>query len=403
MPLIGCSETAGDGGSGGTAGNGGAGGDVSCTGDEQCDDDNACTEHYCDDEERICVYEPIACDDDLNECTADTTCNPAVGCESPPVADGTPCDGGTCQAGACELSGSVLPCTENGIRNAVAAGGGPYTFDCNGPTAVVTGATITIDNDVILDGEGNLTVDGNLDPDISDSDHAAFFILGGVAAELRQLSVSNSLGIENQGSLTLENVSVTDNECRGGKVCTDGAINNDGTMTVTNCTVSGNAVGLAGAINNNGDGEMTVTNCTVSGNEGGFGAISNEGTMTVLSSTLSGNDENQAIQTDANLTMINTVVDGGCVGTITSNGYNIESPGDTCGFDPDGTDLVNVSADDLKLRPLADNGGPTMTHALGAGSVAIDVIPADMCEVTEDQRGFPRDSMCDVGAFEVQP
>jgi hypothetical protein len=221
--------------------------------------------------------------------------------------------------------------------------------------------------------------------------------------------VSNSLGMDNQGNLTLKDVSVTDNQCRGGKVCTDGAINNNGTMTVTNCTVSGNAVGLAGAINNSGDGEMTVTNTTVSGNEGGFGAISNEGTMAVLSSTLSGNDENQAIQTDeanGSLIMISTVVVGGCVGTITSNGYNIESPGDTCGFDH-GTDLVNITEGQLELRPLQDNGGPTETHALGAGSVAIDHIPVIDCELDEDQRGQPRPetggTMCDVGAFEVQP
>ena len=81
---------------------------------------------------------------------------------------------------------------------------------------------------------------------------------------------------------------------------------------------------------------------------------------------------------------------------------DIESPGNTCGFDH-GTDLVNITEGQLDLGALADNGGQTMTHALGPGSVAIDVIPADMCEVTEDQRGFPRDSMCDVGAFEVQP
>ncbi len=43
------------------------------------------------------------------------------------------------------------------------------------------------------------------------------------------------------------------------------------------------------------------------------------------------------------------------------------------------------------------------------GGVAIDVIPAEDCvdadgePLTTDQRGFPRDSMCDVGAFEVQP
>jgi hypothetical protein len=43
------------------------------------------------------------------------------------------------------------------------------------------------------------------------------------------------------------------------------------------------------------------------------------------------------------------------------------------------------------------------------GSVAIDVIPADMCEVDTDQRGLPRAAgttdpkRCDLGAFEVQP
>jgi hypothetical protein len=103
----------------------------------------------------------------------------------------------------------------------------------------------------------------------------------------------------------------------------------------------------------------------------------------------------------------NSVVDGDCEGPPTSNGYNIESPGDTCGFDQP-TDQINVSAEDLKLGELADNGGPTMTHALGEGSVAIDVIPAEDCvdadgaPLTTDQRGFPRDSMCDVGSFEVQ-
>jgi hypothetical protein len=105
-----------------------------------------------------------------------------------------------------------------------------------------------------------------------------------------------------------------------------------------------------------------------------------------------------------NLIVTNTIIDGDCSNTvISSNGYNIESPGNTCGFDTNKGDQVDVSEAQLNLEELADNDGLTMTHALGAGSVAIDVIPADMCEVTEDQRGFPRDSMCDVGAFEVQP
>ena len=102
------------------------------------------------------------------------------------------------------------------------------------------------------------------------------------------------------------------------------------------------------------------------------------------------------------------MVDDGCFANvavlISSNGYNIEAPSDTCGFDQ-GTDQVDVSVDDLKLDVLADNGGPTMTHALLPGSVAIDVIPGAACEVDEDQRGVtrPQGAMCDVVAFEVQP
>jgi hypothetical protein len=102
--------------------------------------------------------------------------------------------------------------------------------------------------------------------------------------------------------------------------------------------------------------------------------------------------------------LTNTVIDGVCgeLWVATSNGHNIESPGNTCGFDQ-GTDQVDVTEGELNLGPLQDNGGPTETHALLPGSVAIDVVAPEMCEVDEDQRGFPRDAMCDVGAFEVQP
>ena len=52
-----------------------------------------------------------------------------------------------------------FPCDEEGILDAIAFGGGPHFFACNGPTTVVTQAEIVIDNDVILDGEGNLTLE----------------------------------------------------------------------------------------------------------------------------------------------------------------------------------------------------------------------------------------------------
>jgi hypothetical protein len=110
--------------------------------------------------------------------------------------------------------------------------------------------------------------------------------------------------------------------------------------------------------------------------------------------------------------LVNTLIDGNCLidppeefpGELVSEGGNLESPGNTCGFDQP-TDQVNVSADDLNLGPLQDNGGPTETHALLPGSFAIDVIPPEMCEVDEDQRGVTRPvgDGCDVGSFERQP
>ena len=54
------------------------------------------------------------------------------------------------------------------------------------------------------------------------------------------------------------------------------------------------------------------------------------------------------------------------------------------------------------LGPLADNGGPTLTHALLAGSPAIDAADTAVCPAT-DQRGVARDAACDVGAFEFVP
>ncbi len=117
---------------------------------------------------------------------------------------------------------------------------------------------------------------------------------------------------------------------------------------------------------------------------------------------------------DTGLTLVkNTLIEGDCADTpLDSNGYNIESPGDTCGFDQQG-DRASVAEVELNLGPLQDNDGPTETHALESESVAIDKIPEEACvdaagePLTTDQRGQPRPepggSMCDVGAFEAQP
>jgi hypothetical protein len=56
---------------------------------------------------------------------------------------------------------------------------------------------------------------------------------------------------------------------------------------------------------------------------------------------------------------------------------------------------------DPRIGPLANNGGPTRTHALLAGSPAIDAASAADCPAT-DQRGVsrPQGTGCDIGSYE---
>jgi predicted outer membrane repeat protein len=155
---------------------------------------------------------------------------------------------------------------------------------------------------------------------------------------------------------------------------------------------------------------MTITNSTVSGNTASKsgGGIDARGPVMIANSTVSENTASVSGGGISNhlgsLTLANSVVQGACEGEYYySDGYNVESPDDTCGFNR-ASDQVSVSADELKLGQLADNGGPTETKALLPGSVAIDVIPPKMCEVEEDQRGVarPQGPACDVGAFELE-
>ncbi len=82
---------------------------------------------------------------------------------------------------------------------------------------------------------------------------------------------------------------------------------------------------------------------------------------------------------------------------LESNGYNLDNDG-TCGLNGVG-DQTGVNP---KLGPLANNGGPTQTMALKAGSPAIDAV--QFCPPPKtDQRGVKRQGPCDVGAYERVP
>lgn len=96
-----------------------------------------------------------------------------------------------------------------------------------------------------------------------------------------------------------------------------------------------------------------------------------------------------------------------CLGTMISRGYNLigNAAGCSFGIDPTTTTGVNPS-----WGPLQNNGGSTLTHALLAGSLAIDAgnpatpgIGENACEAT-DQRGItrPMGAACDIGAYEFE-
>jgi hypothetical protein len=303
------------------------------------------------------------------------------------------------------------------------------------------GAKLTLSNLTVADGGGlrpnGISNDGTLEVNNSTlSDNSA----SGIVNFNGTVTVSNSTlsgnsdgfsggGIANfHGTVTVSNSTLSGNSAvvEGG-----GISNTGGTLTVSNSTLSGNSVNSdqfpgGGGISNNG-GTVTVSNSTFSGNSatlvgGGIynkGTAMNPGTVTVSNSTFSGNTNNGPFsfggggihnEGGSTATLKNTIVakspsasGENCAGTITNGGYNLDS-GTSCGFP------TNRSSKDPLLGPLADNGGPTMTHALLAGSPAID--KGNSFSATTDQRGLPRPSNfvdivnaadgSDIGAFELQ-
>ena len=87
------------------------------------------------------------------------------------------------------------------------------------------------------------------------------------------------------------------------------------------------------------------------------------------------------------------------VGVAITNdeGNNFDQDGH-CGFDGNG----DIASADPHLASIADNGGPTRTQALLAGSQAIGNGNPSHC-LANDQRDIPRDGLCDIGAFQTHP
>ena len=294
-------------------------------------------------------------------------------------------------------------------------------------------------------------------------DYRIFRINAGQTVSLSNLTISNGKtpsgqsggGILNSGTLSLANCVVSGNNATnasGGGIASAGntQINNSffsgnnagqgggifqqtASVTISNSTISGNT-----AFTNNTGGVVvdssmsTFTNSTISGNTGtGLSGLGSN-VLTVTNCTITGNSSSAFasglyLQATATATLKNTLVANNTQGNssrnfqansasamLISQGHNLDSDG-TSGF-ANGVngDIVGTAGAPINawLSPLADNGGPTPTHALLAGSPALD--KGLSSSSATDQRGLTRPvdlpglpaaaggDSADIGAFEAQ-
>ena len=215
------------------------------------------------------------------------------------------------------------------------------------------------------------------------------------------------------GTLTVMTTSVMDGTAtRGGGLYQSGTASTGvgGTLELVQSLVANNTANGGGGGVEVVAGTVSMVNSTLSGNTairgGGFRQLS--GTVNLNSVTIAQNEGTRRAggirarggTTNLRNTIIaeNTSPQGpSCSGTITSLDFNLIEDRTGCNINGDlSNSQTNVAA---MLEDLADNGGPTMTHALESGSPAID---AGQTDEDEDQRGFARDNgQDDMGAFEL--
>ena len=193
----------------------------------------------------------------------------------------------------------------------------------------------------------------------------------------------------------------------------------NGTMTVTDSTISGNsAVMSGGGLSQNFGASITtsVTNSTFSNNfaANGGGVQVIDGSLDLLNVTIANNRATTSgggiDRTGGTITVTNTLV-GNNVSPTGPDGDGTIATANNSLFSND-TDLTigggvgNLFNVNPLLGELQDNGGPTLTHALLRNSPAINA--GDNTPVVElfDQRGDPFDRIVDmivdIGAYEAR-
>lgn len=214
-------------------------------------------------------------------------------------------------------------------------------------------------------------------------------------------------GVYGEGNVTLAHSTITGNgavQKGGGVAIRQGAGPVRGTLvslTVRASTISGNTAMDGGGVASMYGSPVDVSDSTIAFNTasrpqsdgwlgGGGGVCVNSYSLRLANSIVAGNTANNS---GHDISLFNIA---GPTPPIAGD-HNIvmnsspASPPDTIATDPG-------------LLPLADNGGPTRTHALMPGSAAIDAgLPSPGLSFDQRGSGFPRTvgAAADIGAFEL--
>jgi hypothetical protein len=307
----------------------------------------------------------------------------------------------------------------------------------------ISGITITGGSAPTYSGGGiinreNLTIhDSTISGNSAGTSGGGIMNFAGASLSVQNSIVSNNLaggdggGIYNQGDLTMQNSTVTDNRAAlisltfsGG-----GLFNGNAALaTITGSTFARNEAAYGGGLR--GGGTLSVTNSTISANraqDSGGGVVATIGTTQLTHVTVTNNradsDANGSglaggvFRIAADVILNHAIVAdnfrgaGGNEDNLTgavnlSSGFNLIGTGGNGGL-THGVNGNQVGVPDPMLGPLANNGGPTQTHALLSGGPAVNtgdpgfVPPPDF-----DQRGAPffrvASARIDIGAVEFQ-
>jgi hypothetical protein len=277
-----------------------------------------------------------------------------------------------------------------------ASGGGPGS-DGNGG-AIYNEGTLWLENSTLANnGAGGATGVKGLDGGSFDGNPAGW--PGGPGGQ------GAGSALFNAGNATAVNTTFAGNTAQGGPGGNGG---NGGTFSAYggNGGLGGNGGDAWGTIYD-ASGLLQLVNCTLANNRGygGNGGMGGQGGLAPPGGPPgshggpgSNGTGTGGIKSSGSL-LINTVLSANYSnfnGSITDGGHNLSSDA-SCVL----TGVGSMNNTDSELGPLADNGGPTLTMALLAGSPAINAGTTTGAPAT-DQRGVPRPQGAgvDIGAFE---